>query len=131
MHQKSLKRDIHMKTLHRHRNMMAFSHTHSRTTGLALQFFSTSQTSFSGHTNGNPKCPYTLYILDFIMFTPARDFLLETPWTLTCIIRILKIKSVSLPVHMWNYVMKWPRDHVLTSDLNAGTWGLWHGLWQM
>jgi hypothetical protein len=24
--------------------------------------------------------------------------------------------------------MKWSRDHVLTSDLNAGTWGLWHGL---
>jgi hypothetical protein len=23
--------------------------------------------------------------------------------------------------------MKWSRDHVLTSDLNAGTWGLWHG----
>jgi hypothetical protein len=27
--------------------------------------------------------------------------------------------------------MKWSRDHVLTSDLNAGTWGLQHGLWQM
>jgi hypothetical protein len=27
--------------------------------------------------------------------------------------------------------MKWSRDHVLTSDLNAGTYGLWHGLWQM
>jgi hypothetical protein len=24
--------------------------------------------------------------------------------------------------------MKWSRDHVLTSDLNAETWGLWHGL---
>jgi hypothetical protein len=24
--------------------------------------------------------------------------------------------------------MKWSRDDVLTSDLNAGTWGLWHEL---
>jgi hypothetical protein len=82
------------------------------------------------------KCSITYWIECWRKIIPILDVLLWEPrkqfgfWsnsnTQLCAGYELSIWTIG---HI--STMKWSRDHVLTSDLNAGTCRLWHGLWQM